>query len=63
MIQMRWYHWYITDNNGIKREHVKLQSRQYLDTTVRSGFTEAVPIKNMQWSEWADVPHVWEDME
>ena len=64
MIQLRWYHWYITDDNGFKHEHVKLQSRQYLDTTVRAGYTEATPmVKNMQWSDWTDVTHAWEDME
>lgn len=49
MTQLRWYHWYITDDNGVKHEHVKLQYR--------------IKGKDGDYTQWFDVTHAWEDME
>ena len=52
MIELRWYS---TTNYPTP----KLQYRQQIDTTVYAGlgpFPESW--KNMQWSDWTDVPEV-----
>jgi hypothetical protein len=53
MIEMRWY----VPNDGNK----VLQYRQQVDVTVYAGlgpFSDSA--RNMQWSEWRDVPLVAE---
>lgn len=52
MIELRW----LVNNDNSRR----LQYRQKVDTTVYAGlgpFPESW--KNMQWSQWADVPEVY----
>jgi hypothetical protein len=65
MMQMRWYYWYVTDDNRISREKKKLQYRQKVDMTIRAGLNwsqeQLANTSDYQWSEWTDVPIVWED--
>ncbi len=54
MVQMRWY-----KTNSSKT----LQYRVKYDTTIYAGMpTEEQKLKtaNYQWSEWMDVPEVWD---
>ena len=59
-MQLRWYHWYITDDNGVNHEKKKLQYRQQYDKTVYAGFVD-IKMREMVWSEWTDVSDYWED--
>ena len=64
MIQMRWFKWYMIDDNNLSHERKKLQYRQKIDPTVRSGLWKedaTLWAEKMVWSEWMDVTTVWED--
>ena len=58
MIELRWY---TTDN-----KYRTLQYRQKIDTTIRAGGpgtwnnTSIMETANYQWSDWRDVPEVYE---
>ena len=54
MVQMRWY-----KTNSSKT----LQYRVKYDTTIYAGMPterEKLETANYQWSEWMDVPEVWD---
>lgn len=60
MVQLRWY-----ATTNIQR---KLQYRQKIDKTMRGDntvvyqtpFPQVPPMENWEWSEWKDVPEVFE---
>lgn len=54
MVELRW----LINNDGSRR----LQYRQQVDTTIRAGLwanEDVVKTANYQWSDWSDVPEVW----
>lgn len=63
MVQLRWYKVSQT-LRGSELDHTKkLQYRVKYNTTVYAGMpTEEQKLKtaNYQWSEWMDVPEVWD---
>ena len=63
MVQLRWYKVSQT-LRGSELDHTKkLQYRQKIDTTVRAGMWSNMKIietANYQWTEWQDVPEVWD---
>ena len=61
MIDMRWYHWYVTDDNGLQHEKKKLQYRQYLPVRNYNAKEYRDDYRVMRWSPWRDIKEVWED--
>lgn len=64
MVQMRWFKWYMEDDDGYSHERGKLQYRQKIDGTIRSGLYKqdgALWSDRLEWSDWIDVPTQWKD--
>ena len=63
MVQLRWYKVSQMLRGSELHDTKKLQYRVKCDTTVRAGMfspLEELKTANYQWSEWMDVPEVWD---
>ena len=61
MIDMRWYHWYVTDDEGKQHEKKKLQYRQHVHVRSNDSRAWRDGHRVMRWSPWRDIKSVWED--
>ena len=63
MVQLRWYKMVRTLGGSELHNTKKLQYRVKYNTTVYAGMPterEKLETANYQWSEWMDVPEVWD---
>jgi hypothetical protein len=59
--QMRWLHWYVTDDKGMQYEKKKLQYRQRVKRRPKNPDNYRDSYYVEVWSDWEDVPIVWKD--
>lgn len=55
MIQLRWFHLMEYDDQPVLQYRVKQDTQAYSNP-----FSDAPFLKNMEWSQWFPVPHVYE---
>lgn len=59
--EIRWFCWYVTDDAGYSHERRKLQYRQKIQVRPTDAREWRDDYHIVVWSDWIDVPIVWED--